>query len=112
MNEHKELLERLAYANEGDSDIAEDASVAIRELVDRRGEYEAELANVFDKLADTQASLAAAEKDIAALLWLNGNCEYCAHGKKEEYFGATRWNCGLSGENGFHCLPKWRGRRD
>ena len=53
--------------------------------------------------------LAAAKRDIAALLWLNGNCEYCYHGIKDQYAGAVRWKCGL--EPGVHCAPEWRGMK-
>lgn len=46
-----------------------------------------------------------AKEDIAALLWLNGNCEYCIYGKKEEYSGASRWTCSRDTAD---CKPKWR----
>lgn len=52
--------------------------------------------------------LEAAKRDIAALLWLNGNCEYCKHGRKEEYSGASRWTCALG--SGADCYPEWRGK--
>jgi len=54
--------------------------------------------------------LEAAKRDIAALLWLNGNCEYCAYGQKEEYSGAVHWSCSF--EPGEHCTPEWRGARE
>lgn len=50
--------------------------------------------------------LKAAKADIAALLWLNGNCEYCKYGKHPTYSGANRWEC--SREDG-KCEPEWRG---
>lgn len=48
-----------------------------------------------------------AKEDIAALLWLNGNCEYCRYGKKEEYCGANRWTCARQ-SGSIDCKPKWR----
>ena len=54
--------------------------------------------------------LQAANTDIAALLWLNGNCEYCKYGEKEEYCGASRWKCSLG--NGSECIPVWRGPQE
>ena len=51
--------------------------------------------------------LKAAERDIAALLWLNGNCEYCAYGKCEEYSGAGRWECSRP-KGASDCKPIWR----
>lgn len=57
-----------------------------------------------------KAELEAAKRDIAALLWLNGNCEYCKYGRKEEYSGASRWTCGLG--SGSDCYPEWRGKED
>lgn len=55
---------------------------------------------------DENRLLKAAKDDIAALLWLNGNCEYCKYGKKLTYSGAQRWTC--SREDG-KCEPEWRG---
>ena len=54
------------------------------------------------------AELVAAKRDIAALLWLNGECEYCKYGRKEEYSGAERWSCSLGAGN---CFPEWRGEK-
>lgn len=51
--------------------------------------------------------LNAAKADIAALLWLNGNCEYCKYGQKLAYSGAERWTCALG--TGTDCKPEWRG---
>lgn len=58
-------------------------------------------------LADMEQQLKAAKDDIAALLWLNGSCEYCAHGIQDTYCGATRWRCKLG--DGVDCRPEWRG---
>lgn len=58
---------------------------------------------------ETLTSLKAAKNDIAALLWLNGNCEYCKHGECLSYCGATQWHCLLG--NGAECRPEWRGAR-
>lgn len=57
--------------------------------------------------AGAEEAINAAATDIAALLWLNGNCEYCEHGEKEEFSGANRWHCRLG--NGIDCRPVWRG---
>lgn len=54
-----------------------------------------------------KAELEAAKNDIAALLWLNGGCEYCRFGQKDEYCGASRWTCKLGGAA--DCRPEWRG---
>lgn len=54
----------------------------------------------------TDELLEIAKEDIAALLWLNGNCEYCLYGKKEEYSGAIRWTCSRDGAD--DCKPGWR----
>lgn len=53
------------------------------------------------------AIIEAAKADIAALLWLNGNCEYCEHSRKVEYSGAVRYECKLG--NGTDCRAQWRG---
>lgn len=58
-------------------------------------------------MASQEAAMEAAKADIAALLWLNGNCEYCKHGVKDTYSGASRWRCSLG--NGVDCRPEWRG---
>lgn len=49
----------------------------------------------------------AAKTDIAALLWLNGNCEYCRFGLQETYSGANRWTCKLG--LGAECRAEWCG---
>ena len=63
--------------------------------------------SAYPNIPEDSPELAAAKRDIAALLWLNGNCEYCAYGRKKEYSGAVRWECGL--EPGTECAPEWRG---
>lgn len=59
-------------------------------------------------LEDLTGEVAAAKRDIAALLWLDGRCEYCGHGQKVSYSGASRWTCKLGGAA--ECRPEWRGR--
>lgn len=59
------------------------------------------------EVAGAEEAINAAATDIAALLWLNGNCEYCKHGEKEEFSGANRWHCRLG--SGVDCKPVWRG---
>ena len=63
-----------------------------------------DLAEVFSGM---EQELDAAKTDIAALLWLNGDCQYCAHGEKEEFSGANRWHCRLG--SGVDCRAVWRG---
>ena len=58
--------------------------------------------------ADLAGELEAAKRDIAALLWLEGQCHYCKLAKKVEYSGASRWTCKLG--SGAECRPEWRGR--
>ncbi len=65
------------------------------------------LFNLAQEFAGAEEAINAATTDIAALLWLNGNCEYCEHGEKEEFSGANRWHCRLG--NGIDCRPVWRG---
>lgn len=48
-----------------------------------------------------------AKEDIAALLWLSGDCRFCKYGKKQEYHGASRWICGRE-KGAADCKPKWR----
>lgn len=59
------------------------------------------------ELSSALRELESAKTDIAALLWLNGNCEYCKYGKKIGYCGAERWICTL--ESAENCEPEWRG---
>ena len=66
--------------------------------------------NLFDiacELGDIEAALTEARADIAALLWMNGNCEFCRHGRKEKFGRANRWICALGA--GEDCHPEWRG---
>lgn len=65
------------------------------------------LFDLVQEFAGAEEAINAAATDIAALLWLNGNCEYCEHGEKEEFSGANRWHCRLG--NGIDCRPVWRG---
>ena len=60
------------------------------------------LFDLVQEFAGAEEAINAAATDIAALLWLNGNCEYCEHGEKEEFSGANRWHCRLG--NGIDCL--------
>lgn len=66
-----------------------------------------ELFDMVCELKDAEAALSKAEMDISALLRLNGNCEYCKHGEKEEFSGTSVWHCRLG--NGVDCRPIWRG---
>ena len=65
------------------------------------------LFDLVQEFVGAEEAINAAATDIAALLWLNGNCEYCEHGEKEEFSGANRWHCRLG--NGIDCRPVWRG---
>ena len=47
------------------------------------------LFDLVQEFAGAEEAINAAATDIAALLWLNGNCEYCEHGEKEEFSGAN-----------------------
>lgn len=60
-----------------------------------------------DIIANLSTELYQAKNDIGALLFLNGNCEYCANGQVEKYCGAECWSCKLG--NGTNCKPVWRG---
>ena len=62
---------------------------------------------MLDAAADT---IEAAVADIEDLLWLNGNCEYCKHGRLEKYNSARRWHCGLG--SAADCRPVWRGPKE
>lgn len=65
------------------------------------------LFDLASEIGDIAYALDSAKTDIAALIWLNGNCEYCAHGEKEEFCGANRWRCKLGDKT--DCKPEWRG---
>lgn len=84
-----------------------DALDRLSEIGDVSARGYAELFWALQSLTDLQKRLDAAEADIAALLWLNGNCEYCVHGEKVSFSGAARWRCKL--ESGVECCPEWRG---
>lgn len=66
------------------------------------GDYEK-----FEVHRPAEEMLEYAKDDIAALLWLNGNCNYCKYGIKEEYRGASRWGCARE-KGAADCKPKWR----
>lgn len=74
-----------------------------------RIQYEdySKLFDLASELYGIEDALNAARTDIAALLWMNGDCEYCNHGRKEEFSGATRWGCELGYMDA--CIPEWRG---
>lgn len=76
--------------------------------VKKCAELHKELAALIDQNTDLSGALAAAKYDIAAIIWLNGHCEYCAHAQKVIYSGASRWTCKLGGAA--ECHPEWRGR--
>ncbi len=59
-------------------------------------------------LENLTGEIEAAKRDIAAILWLDGHCDYCAHSQKVSYSGASRWICKLGGAT--ECRPEWRGR--
>lgn len=65
------------------------------------------LFDLAQEFAGVEETIDAAVTDIAALLWLNSNCEFCEHGEKEEFSGANRWKCCLG--RGADCHPVWRG---
>lgn len=64
--------------------------------------------NLVDEKCRLDSELNAAKNDIAALLWLNGNCEYCKFGQEDKYCGASRWTCKLGSTA--DCRPEWRGQ--
>lgn len=55
--------------------------------------------------AKLEMELDAAKRDIAAIIWLNGECKYCKHAKKISYSGAEQFQCTL--ENRSDCCPEW-----
>lgn len=59
------------------------------------------------ELDGLEQTVEAAKSDIAELLWMCGNCGYCAHGEKMEFGNACRWRCSLDGNS--DCHPEWRG---
>lgn len=92
MGKFEELLDFINELNENGRILYDDYSY---------------LFDLASELGEAENALGAAKVDIAALLWLNGNCEYCEHGEKEEFSGANRWHCQLG--NGVDCRPVWRG---
>lgn len=63
--------------------------------------------SVVEQCDKLRSELECAKRDIAALLWLDGQCQYCKFGKKDEYSGANRWRCKLG--SAANCRPEWRG---
>lgn len=63
-----------------------------------------EAAEMLEKLT---AKLEVAEADIAAILWLSGECQYCKYAQKVEYSGASRLTCELG--SAAACRPEWKG---
>lgn len=62
-----------------------------------------------EMLEKLTARLEAAETDIAAILWLNGECKYCKYAQKVEYSGANRLECRFG--SAADCRPEWIGQR-
>lgn len=54
-----------------------------------------------------ETELSAAKRDIAAIIWLTGECKYCKHAKKITYSGAEQFQCTLGGSS--DCRPEWNG---
>lgn len=77
-----------------------------KECLDAVGLFDEAYSFALSRNENESRELKAAKADIAALLWLNGNCEYCKYGKHLTYSGAGRWTCGR--EDG-KCEPEWRG---
>lgn len=67
----------------------------VRDLQEQLDKLAEECLRLKQAEAVAVADLEAAKRDIAAILWLNGNCDYCAYGRKDEYCGASRWSCAL-----------------
>ena len=87
-----------------------EASKLLAELAEyrRAGLTTAEATAIIGKNADLMDDIAAAKRDIAAILWLEGQCHYCKFAQKVEYSGASRLTCSLG--SGAECRPEWRGR--
>lgn len=67
----------------------------------------AKLDKALSEKAKLEAELSIAKQDIAAIIWLNGECRYCKHAKKIEYSGAEQYRCSLG--SGSDCCPEWNG---
>lgn len=71
--------------------------------------FEMNLDEIIKSLANEkprlQSEFEAAKNDIAALIWLNGDCRYCRFGQKDEYCGTYRWTCKLGSAS--DCRPEW-----
>lgn len=102
--ELKSWVERCTWHVKRCAELHKEADTLTRELDWK--DKAVELAQ--RKQAEVETALAAAKTDIAALLWLEGRCEYCKFAQKVEYSGASRWTCALGGAA--ECRPEWRGR--
>lgn len=94
------------------TDICKECENALKECSKKEKEEKEEephetITILCDMVAKLHTELYHAKNDIGALLFLNGNCEYCANGQVEKYCGAERWSCKLG--NGIDCKPVWRG---
>lgn len=78
-----------------------------KETEENTEELDKTIKSLCDMVANLHTELYHAKNDIGALLFLNGNCEYCANGQVEKYCDAERWTCKLG--NGIVCKPVWRG---
>lgn len=57
--------------------------------------------------AKLEAELSIAKRDIAAIIWLAGECRYCKYAKKVSYSGAEQLKCALGSVA--DCRPEWNG---
>lgn len=89
------------YGKENSESAKEETCKNVQESQDKVNQ------NLCDMVSKLYAELYQAKQDIGALLWLNGNCEYCANGQVEKYCGAERWTCKIG--DGSNCRPVWRG---
>lgn len=58
------------------------------------------------KFERIKRTLKAAERDLAAIIWHSGECEYCKYAVWKEYMGAKKVSCSLPHDD---CKPEWRG---
>lgn len=93
---------------------ASDLSVELKSWVDRCTWHVEQCDKLRNKLdvvlsekAKLEAELSIAKRDIAAIIWLTGECKYCKHAKKISYSGAEQFQCAL-GSNA-DCRPEWNG---
>lgn len=110
-NKCEELIDRLRQHHfefgQGYSQSLFNVTLDCKKAADRIQELEVELQVMRGAANSLKMHLESAKSDIAALLWLNGNCEYCEHSRKVEYSGAVRYECKLG--NGTDCRAQWRG---